>query len=456
MINELIEALTEQERSTLIERINNAPGQLYKFIGLLMQNPDWSQKQVEKHFGINSNTYFKNVSLAKDEIYEVIKMHIRNSYDDLILSNVLYRRGLQVHCNKLRLRLEDEYISNGWWNVLQELYNMQMMVAYTRCDVKWLEELKQKCFDNSDRLHRFTRVDREVIVQMALIEKGDMKEKHFAAYAKNLESILKEAEAVDHPIPVFNALHCFFVLYTQYEVNINKAQTVVEKMDNFLNRYDEQGVLVYARNVALLNLMGFHIDFASGQSAESHFKKVKNSLGKHGMLFDSQVWLNFCVYHFFEKNVKDFDFGYKRFAALPLDTGLQYQADYIACLCAYLHNKRTDFYTHLNNFYRVERTRAHLNYDLSLRYLEIMLLLKEDNLGLASDKLEAAVKFTRRNFTSFRIELEKKHWDLLKAAIKKARPDKIETIVYRFTEFIGTELKYNGSQIKPGAKVVLK
>ena len=440
MINELIEALKPEERATLNIRIAENQNQLYRFIDALLQHPNWEQEQIQKHFGINANTYFKNLSLAKDEIYDVIKLHMRNAYDDLLLSNVLYRRGLDVQANKLRRRLEDEYTRHGWWNVLQELYQFEMMVAYTKCDVKWLQKLKQQCFDNMDRLHRFNRVDREVIVHMAIIEKGDMNEKDYAPYAANMNRMLKEAEAVDHPIPVFNALHCFFVLYTQYEVDIDKAKGIVKKMESFLDKYETEGLIVYARNVALLNTMGFHIDFATGENPDVNFKKVKSALGKHGMLFDSQVWLDFCVYHFFEKNIHEFDASHKQFSSLPLDSSLQYQADYLGCLSAYLHNNRASFYTSLHKFYNVERSRAHLNYDLYVRYLEILVLLKEENFALASDKLEATVKFTRRNFTSYRIEIEKQHWTLLKAVMKTERIKKQRKKVYRLTDFIIAEL----------------
>ncbi len=440
MIDELIKTLTPQERSTLQERISTNTGQLYKFIDVLLDKPDWSQAEIENHFSINSNTYYKNLSLAKDEIFDVIKFHMRNAYDDLLLSNVLYRRGLDVYASKLRIRLEDEYTRHGWWNVLQELYKFEMMVAYTKCDVKWLEELKEKCFSNMDRLHSFNRVDRELIVQMALIEKGDMKEKDFKQYAKRLSTILAEAEEIDHPIPVFNALHCFFVLYTQYEVNLDKAKTVVKKIEQFLDKYENEGLIVYARNVALLNFMGFHIDFATGENPDVNFKKVKAALGKHGMLFDSQVWLDLCVYHFFEKEPAEFSSCYKQFSSLPLDGSLQYQADYLGCLSAFLENNRSAFYLHLNKFYSVERTRAHNNYDLYLRYLEILLLTKETDFGLASDKLEATIKFIRRNFTSFRIEIEKQHWAMLRSAMKGERVKALNKKVYRLTDLIYGEL----------------
>ena len=88
----------------------------------------------------------------------------------------------------------------------------------------------------------------------------------------------------------------------------------------------------------------------------------------------------------------------------------------------------------------MERTRAHLNYDLYVRYLELFMLLKEKNFALASDKLEATVKFIRRNFSTYRVEIEKQHWPLLKAVMKGEQIKPVKKRVYRLSDFIFEEL----------------
>ena len=135
MIGDLIKKLTEDERQTLQQRIAASNAMIYQFIDAFLRDPDISKEAIEKKFKINGNTYFKNLTLAKDEIYEVIKVHIKNAYDDLLLTNVLYRRGLETYASKLRLKLEDEYEKQGWWNVLNEVYNVDMMVHYSKCDI---------------------------------------------------------------------------------------------------------------------------------------------------------------------------------------------------------------------------------------------------------------------------------------------------------------------------------
>ena len=109
MIQELILTLTPQEKETLQQRVNASTASLHKFIGAVLDDPELTKEQLQKLFKINENTYFKNLSLAKDEIYDVIKVNMKNSYDDLLLPNILYRRGLDVQASKLRLKLESQY-----------------------------------------------------------------------------------------------------------------------------------------------------------------------------------------------------------------------------------------------------------------------------------------------------------------------------------------------------------
>jgi hypothetical protein len=68
-------------------------------------------------------------------------------------------------------------------------------------------------------------------------------------------------------------------------------------------------------------------------------------------------------------------------------------------------------------------------------------LVREENYSLASGKLEATIKFIRRNFTSHRVEIEKKNWDMLRSAIQGKTVKAPTAVVYRLTEFLYDELK---------------
>jgi hypothetical protein len=439
MIHELIQTLTPQEKDTLRQRVNRSESSLYKLIEAVLDEPDISKEALLKRFRINENTYFKNISLAKDEIYEVIKMHLRNSYDDLILSNALYRRGLDVQANKLRLKLEAEYDRQGWWSVLHELYSMDMLVAYTKCDIPRMEKIRDKTLRNAERLHEFIHIDREVILQMAIIEKGDLKESAFDAYAIRMNALLKKAKAIDHHIPIFNALHSLYVLYTKYKIDIKKSKEIIHEIQLFLKKYKGR-MIAYTVNVAWLNTMGFHVEFATGDKPLAYFKKVEEAIGMHGLLYDAQALLNFCAYYFLAGDKVNFNKRLDQFQDKPTDKSFKYKLGYMHCLRAYMNGDAKNFNQCLNEFYGDDASREYTDHDLTLRYLDILMLIRDHNYSLASDKLDAAIKFVRRNFTSYRITIEKQHWDMLRAALQGKTVKYPPHTVYRLTEFIYKEI----------------
>lgn len=440
MIGDLIKKLTEDERQTLRQRIAASNVMIYQFIAAFLDDPDISKEAVEKKFKINSNTYFKNLTLAKDEIYEVIKVHLKNAYDDLLLTNVLYRRGLEAYASKLRLKLEDEYEKQGWWSVLNEVYNVDMMVYYSKCDIDGIRKTKDKILSNLDRLTAYTRVDKEIILQMAIIEKGALKEDEYEAYEAGLEQLLAEALKVDHHIPIFNAMHCYFMLYTKYMVNKEKAEKTVSEIQSFLDRYREH-LIPFTKNVATLNMMGFYAAFELDIDPSVFFRDIEEAIGSHGLLYDSQAMMNYCSYYFLRKDITQFDKYYSQFMKLEMDRTFAYKIAYVKALRAYLMNDSRGFYTYQNEFYQMDDSREYDEYNLTLRYLEKMFLLKEGDISLAQDKMDATIKFIRRNMSKARVELEKTNLDIIRSCVRKNGLKPLSEPVYRLTTLLYDEAK---------------
>ena len=123
-----------------------------------------------------------------------------------------------------------------------------------------------------------------------------------------------------------------------------------------------------------------------------------------------------------------------------MDKSFQYKHAYLNCLMAYMNDDAKAFNQYLNEFYSGDTSREYDDYDLTLRYLDLIMLIREKNFSLATDKLEAAIKFARRNFTSYQIAIEKKHWDMLRACIQGKAAKTPTDNVYRLTTFIYDEL----------------
>lgn len=435
MIQELIQTLSPQEKATLIRKASESDSSLFKFIKAVIDDPDVSKELLQERFGINENTYFKNLSLAKDEIYEVIKQHMVNSYDELLLTNVLYRRGLDVHASKLRLKLEAEYDRLGWWSVLNELHSLDMMVAYAKCDIPRLKAVKDKALRNAERHLAYVKVDREVIVQMAIIEKGDLKEKDFDAYAQKMASLLKQARATGHHIPVFNALHSLFVLYTKYKTDLRRASDILSEMLDLITSHGDK-MIPFTINAAWLNVLSFHVEYLTRDNPQNYVKKVDEAIGKHGLLYDTEAIIAFCTLYFLSGEKASFNKRLEQFNKMPTERALYYKQAFLLCLRAYMQGDTRAFSQHLNEFYSHDTSREYNDHDLMLRYLELLILIGEEDYALASSKLEAAMKFVRRNFTSYRVEIEKKNWDMLRAAIQGKAVKQPAGATFRLTPYI--------------------
>lgn len=440
MIQELIQTLSSQERATLIQKAVESDSSLFKFIKAVIDDPAISKEQLQKRFGINENTYFKNLSLAKDEIYAVIKQHMVNSYDDLLLTNVLYRRGLDVPASKLRLKLEAEYDRQGWWNVLNELHSLDMLVAYAKCDVPRMKAIKDKALKNAERHLAYVRVDREVIVQMAIIEKGDLKEKDFDSYAQKMTALLKQARLTGHHIPVFNALHSLFVLYTKYKTDLRRASDILAEMLELITRSGDVMIL-YTINAAWLNVLSFHVEYETKDNPQNYIRKVDEAIGRHGLLYDTEAIIAICTWHFLTGDKAAFNRRLDQYKKMPTERALYYKLAYLLCLRAYMQGDTRAFSQHLNEFYSLDTSREYNDHDLMLRYLELLILIGERDYALASGKLEAAMKFVRRNFTSYRVDLEKKNWDMLRAAIQGKVVKQPSSVTFRLTPYIYAALQ---------------
>ena len=438
MIGDLIKKLNEDERIVLRERIAQSNAGIYQFIDTFLQDPDISKEAVEEKFNISSNTYFKNLTLAKDEIFDIMKSQLKNAWDDLMLTNVLYRRGLEVYASKLRLKLEDEYEKQGWWNVLNEVYNADMLVHYSKCDIDAIRKTKEKIIFNMNRIRDHALVDKEIILQMAIIEKGAIKESEFEAYEMHLSELLTQAQKLGHPTPIFNAMHCYFMLYTKYLVSKEKAEKMVEDISRFIEQ-QRDNLIPFTKNVAILNMMGFYASFDLDRDPSDFFADVDKAIGAHGLLYDSQALLNYCSYYFVMNDAEQFGQYYDRFMHLEMDRTFAYKVSYVKALKAYLMKDSRAFYHHQNEFYQVHDSREYDECNLTLRYLEKMFLLKEGDISLAQDKMDATTKFIRRNMSKSRVELEKQNLDIIKCMIKQVPLKPLSHPVYRLTKLLYTE-----------------
>ncbi|MFN8277265.1 MAG: hypothetical protein U0T84_07270 [Chitinophagales bacterium] len=435
MLADLIQILTDKERQWLEQRIAENGSQLHQFIGAVLRQPDITKQALEKKFGINENTYFKNVSLARNEIYEAIRLNTITAYNELMLPSVLYKRGLEAESNKLRLKLQQEYDRQGWWTALNELYGYEMAVAYAKCDLKWMREVKEKVAALAPKMADYVVLDKELAIMMVQLEMGQAKDAQLPAIEQEIKRLSVRAAKLAHPVLLFNAHYCELQWFTNLALHPARAAKAAAAIEIFLEQHDAS-LFPLVRRVALLNLLSYHTQFESGEKPALVLEAVQEGLGKHNLLYDTQVYVNLCSFYLLLGKRTLFEKYKNALLKSTTDRSFGYQLAYVQALHAFQQGDAKQFYQFQNAFYAQGDSREYNNYNLMLRYFELVLLIRERGFDLALDKLEALTKFLKRNFSKARAEAEKIHLQLLRAAIQEQRLPQPKATVFRHTLFL--------------------
>ncbi|MFN8283809.1 MAG: hypothetical protein U0U67_11385 [Chitinophagales bacterium] len=441
MIKELIETLSAAEKSKLnnvVAASNNLP---HKILELYIASIDIQQAQVEQKLNINSNSYFKNITLAKELIYEVIKEETITTYDDIFLVRTLIFRGLHVHANKLILKLEEKYLYEKWYGLLDVLYHESFRMAYNSCDVKELEKLNLKVKANLEKYHQYTLLDKQLLLDMARCEKHDIKPNEITPYLKHLEKLYKDCHTFEHHVLEFNALHCLYEVHVNYTNDHKKAFDVIAKMKVLVETNKEKmNERIYAN--MLTHVVFPYCIYEIEEQPEMYFDYLFSNFKQinHHFII-SEVLLHFSIYYFTRKDLKILIEMHNYMKEYAQEKSNQYKECFTACLIAYLEQNDKAFHQHKIRFYQTDESRDSLQCDLLLRYLEISALIHDNEYDIASDKIDAAEKFLKRNFSIGRVEENKLLFQVLRKKIKGKKFENEPLFAYRFLNFVLRELQ---------------
>ena len=443
MLKELIETMSIKEKELLKTTIlssNNLPN---KILDLHLQQISISQGEIEKNLTINANSYFKNITLAKEIIYTIIKKETTTTYDDIFLVRTLIFRGLHVQANKLILKLEEQYIFEKWYGLLDVLYHECFRMAYNSCDVKELEKLNTKVKANLEKYHQYTLLDKQLLLDMARCEKRDVKPNEIETYLNHLENLYKDCYAFEHHVLEFNALHCLYEVHVNYTNDYHKVFDVIAKMKALVEtNKDKMNDRIYAN---MLTHIAFpYCIYETDEKPEKYFDYLfDNFKSIHHYFIISEVLLHFVIYYFTKRDYEKLQEIYVHLQEYTQERSNQYKASFTACLIAYSQMNYKEFHLQKNRFYTTEDNRDSLHCDVMLRYLEIISLIKTKEYDTASDKTDATEKFLKRNFSIARIEEDKCLFNTFRKVIKNKKIDNLPTQAFRFNNYILSELAVN-------------
>lgn len=440
MLKELIEILSEAEMALLLTVVSSSSALPNKILELLLKDLYLTQEQIEKKLKINTNSYFKNVTLAKEIIYDIIKKENTTTFDDIFLVRSLIFRGLHVQANKLILKLEEKYLYEKWYGLLDVLYHESFRMAYNSCDVKELEKLNNKVKYNLEKYHQYTILDKQLMLDMAKCEKREVKPNEIQPYLKHLENLYKDCRAFEHHVLEFNALHCLYEIHVNYTSDYKKVFEIVAALKKIVEtNKDKMNERIYAN---MLTHVAFpYCIYEIDERPENYFDYLFSSfksINHHFII--SEVLLHFVIYYFTGKRYDKLNEIYDYLKEYTQERSNQYKECFTACLIAYSQQDYKAFHAHKTRFYKTDESRDSLQCDLMIRYLEILALVNNKELESASDKTEATEKFLKRNFSISRIEEDKCLFNAFRKKIKNKTKDKLPVQAFRFNNYLLGEL----------------
>lgn len=440
MISDLIKTLTLPERERLQKIAGHNANLKYRIIQLILDHPTISNAEIERRLKISPSSCAKNISLAKQEIYALIKHENKTSYDDIFLVQQLILRGLYTQAAPLMEKLEIRYREKQWYALLDALYHEAFRMAYHNGNIRALEKINQKAKENLACYLQYSALDNQLLLDMAKCEKLDVSPKQVAPYLIHLEKLYSDCKKAAHYVLEFNALHCLYEIHTNYTNDFLKVTDILQKIKEVIECNKEK------TNEATYSTMLTHIAFPYcvyelEESPEVYFDYLSHYFGSNQNYFIlSEVLLNYAVYYFTLKNnskLKEIGDLLEKNAS---DKSNNYKGRFVTCLLSFAQKDDKDFHRHKNEFYAAESNRNTKHCDIMLRYLEIILLLNSHAFETASAKIEATEKFLQRNFSvakivSDKILLRAFRKRLKRKAIKPGAPQ-----IFRFNNYLLREL----------------
>jgi hypothetical protein len=387
---EIVARLLPEERERLCELHGGRGAIVSRMIVEAMEERRMGREEFIAQHGITEATYNKSQSQAIDAVYEVIQELQRNPYDPIILIRQLLFRGLVKEARKQFHSLEKEYEKRNLYAVLDALYHEGVRICYHTGDIKWLEMLVKKIIANAEASRQYSALDSPLILQMLKLEKRSFGRS--AATERELMRLLGEAERVDHPVPIHNALYSLYAYYTAHDFDIEKAHRVARQILDNVERHGE-ALDRYTMTISYNNYAHFLTIYLIDEDPEPYFRLAEKHIGMGGVLelFDFR-FQRFQYYLFTGQRARS-QAMYALMLEAPQENRLALLGHVAAAWLAFDAGDADRFRETLAQFYELPSYQDFPEHEFHLRAMEIILALRRGDYPYAEQKGEALRKF---------------------------------------------------------------
>lgn len=378
-----------------------------KIIYRILKNNKITRNDMMQRYGIKEATLKKTLTLIKDRLWEMNALYITTPYDDGYVLRKLLLSGKVKTGERYYYSLQKESELRQEWSKLDTLYTEGARIAQITGDDKLAVQISEKRKANAARLYQFTLLYSDIITEMIRLEGYVIRKPDLQAYAARLDELEHRARETEHHVLIHGALHLKYLFYVRYNNVPGIVFSVISEQRRNAIRY-RKIMNDMTRALALNNYVNFLVIYNCFGSPEPYIKELQRVIHAGGEMAVINFYYAMLEYCLFEEKDEALDKWLSQLKQVE-DNSKFYQYRFIIySIKAFRDDDFQAFNEHVNSFYS---SPAHLDFpDLSitLRLLEIIILIVKCKHDLVMARAEALRLYIIRNVNEDRHRDEKR------------------------------------------------
>jgi hypothetical protein len=272
-----------------------------------------------KALELNDSTYTKNVSLARQRLFELAAQTLGSEFSEIELVQKLLEAARTDTAFKYIKQLEKQYETTQKWLLLERLYVEAFRFAQITGDGKLLLAYEKKRNANIERYAEFSRLSGVVMQEIILHEGFSLRPPDEKQYLKKLQGIQQRTRKLKHYKLIHNSYFIEYGFLSRFSANASRIKNCIHQMlENC--RLHAASMDQITLETAELNHINYLCAYSEAENPEKAAEQLFGKVLHSGNYIKSNLCLTMLEYAAFEEKQKTFDTWFERLQELNDDT----------------------------------------------------------------------------------------------------------------------------------------
>jgi hypothetical protein len=272
-----------------------------------------------KELQLNTSTYTKNVSLARQQLFELAAQTLGSEFAEIELVQKLLEAARTDTAFKYIKQLEKQYETTQKWLLLERLFVEAFRFAQITGDGKLLLAFEKKRNANIERYAEFSRLSGILMREIILHEGFSLRPPDEKQYLKKLQGIQQRTRSLKHYKLIHNSYFIEYMFLSRFSGNATRIKDCIRQMrDNCKQHRDSMDSITL--ETAELNYINYLCIYSGTEDPDRAAELLFNQTLHSGNYIKSNLCLTMLEYAAFEGKQKTFDTWFGRLQELQDDT----------------------------------------------------------------------------------------------------------------------------------------